>query len=211
MNRSDIAEKKAGNIAAVILAAGESRRFAGLKQLALWHGRPLVRHCVEVVAACPDIAKVYVTVGCRAEDVVMAIGEGKANLVPVPDWAAGQSRSVQLGLGAVLGPENAALGLEACIFLMVDQPGVTPALLSALAQRRRETHALVVVPRYGGRRGTPVIFARALWPEFDELSGDSGARSIIDRHLSDTAWLDWPDPQAGADIDTWDDYLANQR
>jgi len=96
--------------------------------------------------------------------------------------------------------------LGAAIFMMADQPGVTPALLSALIQRHRETLAPVVAPRYAGRRGAPVLFDRAVFAEFAGLRGDVGGRPIIAAHTDEVAWLDWPTPEVIQDIDTPEDY-----
>ena len=91
---------------------------------------------------------------------------------------------------------------------MADQPGVTPRLLSALVQRHRETLAPVVVPRFEGRRGNPVLFDRSTFAEFAALAGDIGARPIIEAHGDEIAWLDWPTPDILRDIDTPADYAA---
>jgi molybdenum cofactor cytidylyltransferase len=97
------------------------------------------------------------------------------------------------------------------VFLLADQPGVTPALLSALIQRHRETLGPVVAPRYRGRRGNPVLFDRQTFPEFEGLEGDAGARSIIQQRYGEVAWVDWPSGDILRDIDTPEDYAAAQR
>jgi molybdenum cofactor cytidylyltransferase len=187
---------------AVVLAAGQGRRFGSLKQVQPWRGLPLVAHVVSQALHCPDVAKVVVTVGAEAEMVTQAAREaGPVTVVRVPDWAEGQSRSVQTGLSALQ-------GCSAALFLLADQPAVTPELLSALIQRHRETLAPIVAPRYAGQRGNPVLFDAATFPEFVSLHGDIGARPIIRRHEAEIAWLDWPSPDILSDIDTRADYDA---
>ena len=196
-----------GTVGAVVLAAGGSSRFGSLKQVALWRtGQPLVAHCVDQVLACVDIENVAVTVGAQATLVVEALGTRPVHFVRVPDWQVGQSCSVQAGLHGLLAarlphqPE-----LSAIIFLLADQPGVTPEVLSALVQRHRETLAPIVVPRYAGRRGNPVLFDRRVFPEFASLAGDIGARPLIERHQTEVAWVDWPTPEVIQDIDRTED------
>ena len=128
-----------------------------------------------------------------------ALAGRRVDLVPVPDWADGQSRSVQTGLRAL---ED----VSAVLFLLADQPGVSPALLAALIQRHRETLAPVVAPRYRGQRGNPVLFDRSTFPEFARLTGDVGARPIIQAHSDEIAWVDWPTPEITQDIDVAGDY-----
>jgi molybdenum cofactor cytidylyltransferase len=188
-----------GRIGAVVLAAGQGKRFGALKQVLPWHGVPLVAHVVDQALTCPDLSLVLVTVGAGADQVKAALADRRVGLVPVHDWVDGQSRSVQAGLRALA-------GVSAAIFLLADQPGVSPALLEALIRRHRETLAPVVAPRYRSQRGNPVLFDRSTFPEFTSLIGDVGARSIIQAHSDEIAWVDWPTPEIAQDIDVADDY-----
>ena len=188
-----------GRVGAVVLAAGQGKRFGALKQVLPWHGVPLVAHVADQALACPDIDRVVVTLGAGAGQVEAALAGRRVDLVPVPDWADGQSRSVQTGLRAL---ED----VSAVLFLLADQPGVSPALLAALIQRHRETLAPVVAPRYRGQRGNPVLFDRSTFPEFARLIGDVGARPIIQAHSDEIAWVDWPTPEITQDIDVAGDY-----
>lgn len=186
-------------VGAVVLAAGQGKRFGALKQLLPWHGAPLVAHVADQALICADIDRVAVTVGAGADQVAAALAGRRVELVPVPDWAAGQSRSVQIGLRALA-------DVSAVLFLLADQPGVSPALLAALIQRHRETLAPVVAPRYRGQRGNPVLFDRSTFPEFAHLTGDVGARPIIQAHSDEIAWVEWPTPEITQDIDVAGDY-----
>ena len=185
-----------GRVAAVVLAAGQARRFGALKQVLPWRGIPLVAHVVQQALACSDIHHVVVTTGAESELVRSAAmtrfsrRTRRLTTVDVPDWIAGQSRSVCAGLRAAQARETGVLA--GALFLLADQPGVSPELLSALIQRHRETHAPVVAPRHGDQRGNPVLFDRRTFAEFDALTGDAGARSIIRRHEDAIAWVDWP-------------------
>jgi molybdenum cofactor cytidylyltransferase len=215
-------------VGAVVLAAGSGSRFArparppmlrhpgqggtrargALKQVMPWGSKPLVAHVADQALGCPDVGRVVVTMGAGAEDVRRALGERDVLAVHVRDWVGGQSHSVRAGLDALLEEEQGALG--AALFLLADQPGVTPALLSELAQRHRETLAPVVAPRYRGQRGNPVLFDRATFAEFSGLDGDVGARPILQAHHHEVAWVDWPTPEVVQDIDTIDDYRPPQ-
>ncbi len=197
-----------GRVTAVVLAAGGARRFGALKQVQSWRGRPLVAHVAAQALACPDIDRVIVVVGAEADRVQAALREGPPgaalDVVTVHDWAQGQSRSVHAGLEAATA--TTARQPSAVVFLLADQPGITPELLSALIRRYRATLAPVVAPRHAGQRGNPVLFDRATWPEFARLGGDIGARPIIEAHRDDIAWVDWPTPEVLQDIDTPEDY-----
>lgn len=213
-----------GRVVAVVLAAGQGRRFGALKQLLPWRGVPLVAHVADQALACPDVDRVIVTVGAGAAEARAALATRNVTCISVSDWAAGQSRSVQAGLQAALsvGPSPASLpqqgeavqrspsqgeaAISAVIFLLADQPGVSPELLSALIRRHRATAAPIVAPRYCGQRGNPVLFDRATFEEFARLSGDIGARPILQAHADEIAWVDWPTPEVVQDIDVPADY-----
>jgi molybdenum cofactor cytidylyltransferase len=192
-----------GRIGAIVLAAGRAERFGALKQIQPWGHLPLVAHVASRALQCAGIDRVAVTVGAEAETVASAAREaGEVEIVRVPDWSLGQSRSVKTGLAALRARSHAVL------FLLADQPSVTPGLLSALIQRHRETLAPVVAPRFQGQRGNPVLFDSVTFPEFEDLEGDIGARPIIQRYRDQIAWVDWSSADIFSDIDTRADYDA---
>ncbi len=195
-----------GRVGAVVLAAGQGRRFGGAKQLMPWPeagGPPLVVHVARQALACSNVSSTVVTHGAAAGDIAAALADLPVRMAHVEDWEAGQSRSVQVGLRAL---RDVVPHLQGALFLLADQPGVSPALLDALVQLHRETLAPVVAPRHAGRRGNPVLFDAATFPEFERLSGDIGARPILQAHAAEIAWLDWPSPEVLQDIDTREDY-----
>ncbi|HEY8884027.1 MAG TPA: nucleotidyltransferase family protein, partial [Chloroflexota bacterium] len=112
----------------------------------------------------------------------------------------GQSTSLRAGLLAF--PRE----LSAALVLLVDQPLVDAALLDHLIGLYEESRAPIVAPQFGGRRGNPVLFDRAIIPELLTVVGDTGAREIISRHRDRLATLELPDDRAFLDVDTWDDY-----
>jgi molybdenum cofactor cytidylyltransferase len=200
--RDDPVREVWGRCGAVVLAAGEAKRFGALKQMLPWRGIPLVAHVADQALRCLDVDRVAVTVGAEAEQVSAALAGHNVSVVPVAGWSEGQSRSVKAGLQALV-PRSAVL------FLLADQPGVSPELLTALIQRHRETLAPVVAPRHAGQRGNPVLFDQATFAEFDQLEGDIGARPIIQAHRDQIAWVDWPTPEILEDIDVASDYKSS--
>ena len=62
-----------GRCGAVVLAAGEAKRFGALKQVLPWRGIPLVAHVADQALRCPDVDRVAVTVGAEAEQVQAAL------------------------------------------------------------------------------------------------------------------------------------------
>jgi 4-nitrophenyl phosphatase len=112
---------------------------------------------------------------------------------------------VQVGLAA-LPPET-----DAVVFLQCDQPLITPGLLQALVARFEETEAPIVRPVHAGQPGTPVLFARCLFPELATVRGDEGGRSVISCYAKDVATIEIADPDVLSDVDTLADYERLQR
>jgi molybdenum cofactor cytidylyltransferase len=194
-------------VSGVILAAGLARRFGAPKQLTVVDGRALVRRIAD--EACRSrLAEVIVVVGHEATAVQGALAGADVRIVENTAFQRGQSTSVRAGLAAVA-PE--ALG---AMFLVADQPALHAPLIDQLLDVFERTGGPIVVPAYGHRRGSPVTFARALFPELLALRGDTGGRPVIVAHPADVIEVAIGSEEPLADIDTPDDlarWLEAQR
>jgi molybdenum cofactor cytidylyltransferase len=203
VQREDPVIEVRGRVAAVVLAAGGSKRFGTPKQLLSWEGDTLLGHVVDVALAS-GAEPVVVVLGHQADACRAALGGRPVQVVVNPDWAQGQSTSVRAGLAAL--PAN----VSGALFPLVDQPGVTPDLTNALIKRHQATLAPVVWPEYQGRRGNPVLFDRDIFPHLVRLKGDTGGRPVLQAYARHAERVPAPDPGVLFDIDTPDDY-ANAR
>ncbi len=161
----------ARSAAAIILAAGEARRFGTQKLLAPLSGRPLLQHVIDAANAS-SLADVVLVVGADTDALLAVVRIGRTRVIRNADYASGQASSLQAGLRA-LGDVDAAL------VLLGDVPGVTPALLEALLAKQRETGAPAVLSRWAGQRMPPVVLHRDLWPAALALRGDVGMREVL--------------------------------
>ena len=135
---------------------------------------------------------VIVVLGAEAERI-RSSAHSAATFVVNPDWARGQTTSMQCGLRAV--PPEA----DGVLFTLVDHPAVAPATIDALLAGPRAT--LLRVPRHHGRRGHPIWFSREIVPEFLALAETGAARDVVRSHAAQTEFLDVDDPGILADID----------
>ncbi len=161
----------AGSAAAIILAAGEARRFGTQKLLAPLSGRSLLQHLIDAANAS-SLADVLLVVGADADALLAALRLGRVRVTRNADYASGQASSLQAGLRA-LGDVDAAL------VLLGDVPGVTAALLEALLAKQRATGAPAVLSRWAGKRMPPALLHRDLWPAAHALRGDVGMREVL--------------------------------
>lgn len=195
--------KPAEMVGGVILAAGEAKRFGAQKLLALMDGRALVEHVI-AAANGSTVADVVIVVGADA-DKVTRVAAGRARAVRNPEYATGQSSSLQAGLRAL------ANDMDAAVVLLGDVPGVTTALIDALIATQRERGAPAVVSRWDGRRSPPALLHRDLFPAAMALRGDVGMREVL-AGRDDVAVVDVT-PELGAlgDVDTPEDQARISR
>jgi CTP:molybdopterin cytidylyltransferase MocA len=155
-------------IAGLVLAAGAGRRFGDApKQLAELRGRPLLQHAVDAAVAVPQLERVVVVLGARADEVRRAIAFGRAEPVLCPDWDQGQAASLRCGLRALQDAERVVVTLG-------DQPWVSSQAIMRLAQEPSGTRAA-----YDGVPGHPVVLGGELAAAAMDLSGDEGARGLL--------------------------------
>jgi molybdenum cofactor cytidylyltransferase len=186
-------------IAGIILAAGCSARLGRPKQLLPVAGRPLLGHTL-THAAASSLDEVILVLGHDAATIAAAVGDFGQRTIVNPDYLAGQSTSLRAGVAA-LGPDA-----EAVLFLLGDQPAVTPQIIDTMLDAYRAEPGPILVPVFGAERGHPVLFDRAHFPELGQVTGDEGARAIIRAHAGDVRLVPVPGISPPQDVDTEDDY-----
>ena len=198
-------------VSVVVLAAGASTRFGRPKQLLPWGGQTLVERMVGEALRVNEARKVVVVLGHEADQVTSALAAlkrdagARLSFVLNKDYLTqGQSSSVRAGIAAL------PAGTAAAIFVPVDQPLLTAVHLNALVARWaalavQGDDRAIVAAAHAGRRGLPVLFAGAFFPELMQTEGDQGGRSVIRRHPEAVSAV-----EVGAgvllDVDTPDDY-----
>ncbi|HSB41379.1 MAG TPA: nucleotidyltransferase family protein [Methylomirabilota bacterium] len=185
-------------IAAVVLAAGLSRRMGQDKLLMPVGGKALIRHTVETVLA-GGVDSVWVVTGPDVEAIAAALVGLDVQLVVNPAPEEGQAGSLRAGIAAL------PASVDAVVIALGDQPSLDPSIIPALLAARRTSPKLIVAPRYRDGQGNPVLFKREIFPELLRLTGDQGARPIIQQEPARVEWveLDLPMPP---DVDTPADY-----
>jgi len=165
---------RAPRIAALILAAGQSRRMgAENKLLAAVDGKPMVAHVISQVLAA-GLDPVMVITGHQRKRVQAALAGLPLTFVHNPEYAAGLSTSLRRGLAAL--PEDAD-GVMVCLG---DMPRVSAAVLARLAAAFDPLEGRAIcVPTWQGKRGNPVLLARRFVPEMQDIAGDVGARALL--------------------------------
>ncbi len=190
-------------IAAIVLAAGGSRRLGRPKQLVQIAGESLLRRAARA-ASDTSCAHVLCVLGDRSDEMVAELAGTRAVVVRNAAWERGIGTSIRAGVQAA-----EELGATAVLVMLCDQPFVDAALLTSLIS---SFEAGGVSPRsavlgaacsYAGTVGVPALFGRSLLGSLRDLGDDEGARKILARVAGDLAVIDAPG--AETDVDTEDD------
>ena len=186
-------------VAAVILAAGESRRFGTPKQLAELDGRTLLEHVLALADAAsltPIVAVVPVWLTRPS-----AMDDARLRWVRNPHPERGMSHSLRLGFEALAADATAA------VVLLGDQPTVPPATITGLLAARGEKP--IVATMADGQLAPPVLIERSHFDVVRQPSGDIGLRQVLNDHPEWVAAIELAEPIA--DVDTTDDLTALER
>ena len=189
---------RAPQVAALVLAAGQSRRMGTLNKLLIGiDGKPMVRHVAEAVQGSQARPIIVVTGHEREKVEAVLSGLGIASFVFNPDYAQGLSTSLKQGLAAL------PAGIDAAVVCLGDMPKVAAAEIDRLIAAFNPVEGRAVcVPTRRGKRGNPVLLASRLFPELSSVSGDVGARDLIAAHPELVVEVEMDGDGVLTDIDT---------
>lgn len=183
----------------VILAAGTSTRLGIPKQLLQYKGDSLLNNAIKT-AIQAETSAIVVVLGAEAEILQKGI---KVATIRNSRFQEGMASSIRSGVQYMMDFE---IPIDHIILMVCDQPHVDAAHISALIAKHQATGAKIVASFYEDRKGVPALFDQTLFQELLSLTGDMGARGIIEKHNADTAVV--PFPLGAIDIDTDEAYQA---
>ena len=187
------------SIAALVLAAGPSRRLGRPKQLEPWGGMTLLDRVLRNIRAWP-VDETWVVLGASSDEVMEQVDFGDAGIIVNPEWEEGLASSLRAGLDALA----RSRGADAALIVLGDQPDIDPEVVRQIITRYEETGAMAVVPKYRYTWGNPVLVDKVLWSRLMSIEGDQGARKLLQAHPE---WVEevWVETLPPRDVDTEDD------
>jgi CTP:molybdopterin cytidylyltransferase MocA len=187
-------------VAAIILAAGESRRLGQPKQLLAYRGQTLLERAIRLANEA-GASPVLVVLGANFATISVAIQSSNAIRVHNERWQQGIASSIDAGMRALSlhAPDADGVLLMGC-----DQPRLTAGHLSSLiSEFDGQEAAVIAASSYGGVQAVPAVFPRATFAQLCRLRGDRGARPVIENPPCRVVALDF---QGGEiDIDSPED------
>ena len=179
-------------IVGILLAAGASRRFGSDKLVhRLPSGLPVaVQACRNLLAGTDEVLAVL----RPGHDALAAMlrSEG-ARVAYCADAEQGMATSLAFGI-------SSCPTADGWLVALADMPWVAPKTIRSVTDALR-AGAMIAAPSLHGRRGHPVGFANALAGELIALSGDQGAKTVIQSHLDQLTIIHSSDPGILQDID----------
>jgi molybdenum cofactor cytidylyltransferase len=188
------------DVAAIILAAGRSRRMGKFKPLLPFGNQTVIESCVSNFRTA-NVAEIVVVLGRSAEAVREQLSAASVAFVTNPNPDSEMSASIGLGVNALTDMARAVL------ITPVDHPAIHPETIGLLMEKWRGG-AKLIQPEFQGKGGHPVLIDLSYRDELKRLDSDAGLRGFFKKHRADVLRLPVDSPFVARDMDTWEDYCA---
>jgi molybdenum cofactor cytidylyltransferase len=190
-------------IAAIVLAAGLSRRMGVPKMVLPWKNTTVIGQVVDVLAQA-GINEMVVVTGGAHEQVEAALEGLPVKLVFNPRYPEDEmAYSLQAGLLAL------SEEVEATLVALGDQPQIECTVVQAIMAAYQQSKAALIVPSYKMRRGHPWLMVRSLWPEVQILPSGRTLRDVLNAQAEQINYLQVDTPSILQDLDTPEDYRCS--
>ena len=188
------------DVAAIILAAGQSKRMGAFKPLLPFGKQSVIKSCIQYLED-GGVESIVVVLGHRSDDIRKHLAETSVSFAFNPDPQSEMGASIAAGVGEL--PSNA----RATLIALVDYPAIPSSVVSALIDEWAHGSRLVK-PTSNGRGGHPVLVDLSLRDELLSLDPELGLKGLFDKQSGEVNRLEVDSPYIARDIDTWDDYRA---
>ena len=165
-------------------------------------GRPLLLRAVEAALASP-VWPVVVVLGAKAEQIRPALARLPVLVTENPAWAEGMAASIRAGVTTL---QQFSRHLDAALIALCDQPAFSAETIARLIATQRATGRSIAAAHYAGRNGAPALFLRKHFPTLISLTGEEGARALLNDDPDCVAPVDLP--ALAVDLDTPADLAA---
>jgi len=186
-------------ISAILLAAGQSKRMNGENKLTKEiQGIPLIKLSVKNILAS-SINELIIVLGHQKEIIEKLIDKNeKIKFVFNKNFESGMASSIKTGLN------NLSKKTEAFFICLGDMPMVNHDIYNLLIKSKDNKE--IIVPTYKGQQGNPVLFDKSMKEKVVDISGDVGAKKILELNKDKILNLEINDQSITKGFDTQDDF-----
>ena len=186
--------------AAILLAAGQSRRMGAFKPLLPFGEKTVIENCLDYLQQ-GGVETIVVVLGHRADEVREKL-KGHSVI-----FALNSDPESEMGASIAAGVKALPKACKATLIALVDHPAVPPTIIATLIENWQQGSRLIV-PTWNGRGGHPVLVDLSFKPELLNLDATGGLRALFDAHQNTVARVPVDSPYVARDMDTWDDYVT---
>ena len=188
-------------ISAILLAAGQSKRMAGENKLTKKiQGIPLIKHSVKNILAS-SINELIVVLGHQKEIIEKLIDKNeRIKIFFNKDFESGMASSIKAGLN------HLSKNTDAFFICLGDMPMVNHDIYNQLIKSKDNKE--IIVPICKGQQGNPVLFNKSMKEKVIDISGDSGAKKILELNKAKILNLEINDQSLVKGFNTQDDFSS---
>ena len=187
-------------VAALVLAAGESRRFEGHPKALLAAGRRTAIRRVAEISLAQSFDPVVIVVGVHKLPISFELRDLPVEIVESTHWYEGRTASIQAGLAALPAGRDILLW-------PIDHPFVSPRTVETLTSLLpTDPLAVWFIPTYDGTSGHPVLWRSMVRNEILELRSDAPVRALLPEFGPQVRRVSVDDPAVIANVDTPETY-----
>ena len=186
-------------LAAIVLAAGQSRRMGRNKLFLPYAASTVIETIVATLVACEAIGDLVIVTGHEADRVAAHLAAYPVRCIFNPAYAQAEMLvSIQTGLRAL------PAATEAALIVLGDQPRLRRDLLQRVIDAAEP--ATLIIPSFEMKRGHPILIPRSLWPPILALPPAATLRDVIRANADHIRYVTFADDSVLRDIDTPEDY-----
>ncbi len=187
-------------VAAILLAAGQSSRMGAFKPLLPFGKQTVIESCIDYLCKS-GVETIVVVLGHRADEV-------RKGLYGLPiSFAINANPTSEMAASIAAGVCELPETPQATLIALVDHPAIPAAVVSSL-MAEWEKGARLVIPTWQNRGGHPVLVDLSFRAQLLDLDPKRGLKALFEAHRREVKRVAVASPFVARDMDTWDDYRA---
>ncbi len=202
MTKAEVPRPKTIEVAAIVLAAGQSQRMGAFKPLLPFGDKTVIETCIAHLRD-GGVGSVIVVLGQgpQAEELKAHLKDSQVTFAINPDPTSEMSASISSGV------RQLPVQTKVVVITPGDHPAVPSEVVAILIDEWKKG-ARLVMPTWNGRGGHPVLIDLSFRDELLNLHSDRGLKALFDDRPEHVCRISVGSNYIARDMDTWDDYRA---